>query len=82
VAEDPVETNVRQLVGQAFGDSPAVHVVQESLIILGWVANWKPLETFLYDWWPERRRLGLLRRLARARIVVVGGARSDSPPRP
>lgn len=31
----------------------------EGLIILGWVANWRPIEIFLYDWWPllERRRL-------------------------
>lgn len=42
----------------------------EGLIILGWVANWRPLEIFLYDWWPlaERRRLYL--RLAAAPVEV------------
>lgn len=49
---------------------PAARVVEESLIILGWVANWKPLEIFLYDWWPVRRRRDLYRRLADARIEI------------
>ena len=47
-------------------DNPLMRVIEESLLILGWVANWKPLETFLYDWWPVRRRLRLYRRLAKA----------------
>ena len=29
-------------------------VMRESLIIGGWVAMWRPLEVFLYDWWPIR----------------------------
>ncbi len=39
-------------------------LAEQSFLILGWVANWRPLEIFLYDWWPIRRRLVLLRRLA------------------
>src|SRR5690606_15389686 len=35
----------------------------EGLIILGWVANWKPMEIFLYDWWPLAKRRNLYRRL-------------------
>lgn len=23
--------------------------------LVGWAANWKPIETFLYDWWPSKR---------------------------
>lgn len=42
----------------------------EGLIILGWVANWRPIEIFLYDWWPIVRRRNLFRRLANAQIVV------------
>lgn len=38
--------------------------------IVGWVANWKPLEIFLYDWWPLTRRRDLYRRLARAEISI------------
>jgi hypothetical protein len=41
---------------------------EESLIILGWVANWRPLQIFLYDWWPLVRRQNLYRRLAAAEV--------------
>jgi hypothetical protein len=44
---------------------------QEGLIILGWVANWRPIEIFLYDWWPVVRHRNLLRRLAGAEIVIA-----------
>lgn len=43
---------------------------QESLLILGWVANWRPIEIFLYDWWPLARRRALLRRLAQAPVEL------------
>jgi hypothetical protein len=52
------------------GGHPAAQVLREALIIFGWVANWKPLQTFLYDGWPLRRRLRLLRRLAAAQVVL------------
>jgi hypothetical protein len=44
--------------------------VEEGAIILGWVANWKPIEIFLYEWWPIIRRRNLYRRLALARVEV------------
>ena len=43
----------------------------EGLIILGWVANWRPVEIFLYDWWPTVRRRRLYRRLSLAKIAIV-----------
>ena len=46
-------------------------LLQESLLILGWVANWKPIEIFLYDWWPIVRRRNLFRRLAAASVEVA-----------
>ena len=42
----------------------------ESLVILGWVANWRPIEIFLYDWWPLARRRNLYRRLAAATVTI------------
>jgi len=41
-----------------------VDVLRESLLIGGWVAMWRPLEIFLYDWWPLRREARLDERLA------------------
>jgi len=45
--------------------------VAEGLTILGWVANWRPIEILLYDRLETRRRLRLYRSLAAAEIVVV-----------
>jgi hypothetical protein len=48
-------------------------VVEESLIFVGWVANWRPLEIYLYDWWPIRRRARLYRRIAAAPVILRAG---------
>lgn len=38
------------------------------LQIVGWVAMWRPLEIYLYDWWPLRSDQRLLQRLARMSV--------------
>jgi hypothetical protein len=48
-------------------------VVQESLVILGWVAIWRPAEIFLYDWLPHARARRLFRRLAAAPVTLRAG---------
>jgi hypothetical protein len=58
------------MITMRFGDERWGQVVQEGLIIVGWVANWRPIEIFLYDWWPIVRRRRLLRRLAGATVEV------------
>ncbi len=45
-------------------------LVEQSLLILGWVANWRPLEIFLYDWIPLRRQIHLFRRIASAAVEL------------
>ena len=42
----------------------------EGLIILGWVANWRPVEIFLHDWWPIVRRRRLYSRLFLAQVKI------------
>jgi ABC-type spermidine/putrescine transport system permease subunit I len=49
---------------------PFKRLVEESLLILGWVANWRPIEIFIYDWWPIVRRRNFYRRLAAATVEV------------
>jgi len=39
-------------------------IVRESFTIGGWVSMWRPLEVFLYDWWPIRNEARLSDRLA------------------
>lgn len=61
------------VASQTIGDlapPPFARVIQESLIIFGWVANWRPIEIFLYEWWPIVRRRNLYRRLAAARVEL------------
>jgi hypothetical protein len=46
-------------------------VARESLLIGGWVAMWRPLEVFLYDWWPIRAEVRLFERLSAMPVRVV-----------
>jgi hypothetical protein len=52
-------------------EAPFKRLVEESFLILGWVANWRPLEIFLYDWWPLARRRDLYRRLSAATVQAT-----------
>jgi len=45
--------------------------VKLGLHIVGWVAMWRPLEIFLYDWWPLRSHQLLLERLARMKVSLT-----------
>src|SRR5215813_5282609 len=45
-------------------DSRIGEILRESLTIGGWVSMWRPLEVFLYDWWPIRNEARLSDRLA------------------
>ena len=53
------------LKGSRFGE-----IVRESLTIGGWVSMWRPLEVFLYDWWPIRNEVGLSDRLAAMPVSI------------
>lgn len=55
-------------------------IVRESFLIGGWVAMWRPLEVFLYDWWPIRSEARLQDRLAAmpVRIRYTTDAGSES----
>jgi hypothetical protein len=46
-------------------------MVRESLLIGGWVAMWRPIELFLYDWWPIRAEAQLAERLAAMPVRIV-----------
>jgi len=59
-----------QIASKMVTNAVVARVLEESLIIVGWVANWRPLEIYLYDWWPIRRRIQLYRRIAAAPVWV------------
>ncbi len=53
------------------GGSDYDDIVRESFLIGGWVALWRPLEIFLYDWWPIRAEAHLYDRLSTMLVRVV-----------
>lgn len=53
-------------------------IVRESLLIGGWVAMWRPLDLFLYDWWPIRAEARLFDRLSQMAVRVVHAAARPS----
>lgn len=72
------------------GESRLLGVLRESLTIGGWVAMWRPLEIYLYSWWPLRNTWRLYRKLShmavevriRGRdIIVPHSSHSPIPPR-
>lgn len=44
-------------------------LLAEGLLIIGWVALWRPVEMFLYDWWPLLRRQRRFQSIARMPVV-------------
>ena len=57
-----------------------IEILHEGLLIGGWVAMWRPLEIFLYDWWPIRADWKLFDRLAAmpVRIAYTKDATSEA----
>ena len=63
IAGDIVETMLRE---SRFGS-----IIRESFLIGGWVAMWRPLEIFLYTWWPIRAEARLFDRLSAMTVQVA-----------
>jgi hypothetical protein len=45
-------------------------IARESLTIAGWVAMWRPIRIFLYDWWPLLGKGHLYEKMSRMRVEV------------
>jgi hypothetical protein len=76
------------LIGKVSENGVAV-LLREGLLIGGWVAMWRPLEVFLYDWWPVVGEIRLIDRLSTMPVrieysdtVSNDAWRSDWPARP
>lgn len=52
-------------------------IMQEGLLILGWVAMWRPLQIFLYDWWPIRHQAQICDKLAAMPVRVLPYDQTD-----
>ncbi|MEX2597656.1 MAG: hypothetical protein WEC59_12085 [Salibacteraceae bacterium] len=49
----------------------AKYFVKEGLYIIGWVGMWKPIEIFLYEWWPFQRQMRVWSYIREMKIEVV-----------
>ena len=46
-------------------------ILRESLTIAGWVAMWRPMQIYLYDWWPLRLRGRIFAKLSHMPVEIV-----------
>lgn len=52
------------------GRSTLSAFMKEGLMIAGWVAMWRPMEIYLYEWWPLRRRGKIFEKMSRMQVEV------------
>jgi hypothetical protein len=64
----------KMLLGREVGTWAAV--VRESLTIAGWVAMWRPMQIYLYDWWPLLRRSRIYAKLSHMPVELVEKGKS------
>lgn len=58
------------ILAARFASNAFLKLLKESLLIGGWVAMWRPLQIFLYEWWPIVRRGRIYQNLGRAIVHV------------
>jgi len=61
-----------EAVANWIGTERSHGIIEGSLIIGAWVALWRPLEIFLYDWWPIREEALLHDRLGQMDVRLSG----------
>ena len=61
---------IGDMVSNHFGDRRIADIAREGFLIGGWVAMWRPLEVFLYDWWPIRADARLFDQLAAMPVSI------------
>ena len=64
----------KMLLGHEAGTWAAV--VRESLTIAGWVAMWRPMQIYLYDWWPLLRLRRVFTKLSHMPVELVQKGKS------
>ena len=67
------------LIERSLGESRISALMRESMVIGGWVAMWRPLEIFLYDWWPILAERKLFDRLSAMPVKVTFKTDSLAP---
>lgn len=60
-----------ELIAQIGG--PFSLLLRETLAIAGSVAMWRPMEIYLYEWWPLRRRGQIFEKMSRMPVEIRAG---------
>jgi hypothetical protein len=55
---------------RATSDGLVGGLMRESFTVAGWVAMWRPMQTYLYDWWPMAAQIRLYRRMSQMPVRV------------
>jgi|RhiMethySRZTD1v2_1073278.scaffolds.fasta_scaffold19171_2 hypothetical protein len=61
---------VGDAIADYLGEGRLGEAIREGFLIGGWVAMWRPLEVFLYEWWPIRAEARLLDRLSTTPVRI------------
>ncbi len=69
-------TGIAESLSSVIPGERYARLVEDSLVIGAWVALWRPMEIFLYDWWPIRADAKLFDRLAAMPVTLRG---ADEP---
>ena len=70
--------SLRQAV-QALEPGTFREIVAEGLLISGWVAMWRPIQIFLYGWWPGRHLCRVYAKLTSMPVELRTAAPSPAP---
>jgi hypothetical protein len=69
-----------EFIAGAVAGSRVADIMRESFLIGGWVAMWRPLEVFLYEWWPIRAEARLFDRLSAMPVRLTSRAAAEGTP--
>lgn len=47
------------------------YFVQEGILLLGWVSMWKPVNIFLYEWWPLKDAIKTFQALGSLEVETI-----------
>jgi len=59
-----------RLIAANLPDSVTTQWFREGLAVGSWVAMWKPIDIYLYGWWPLLRRLRIFRKMSRLHVEL------------
>lgn len=65
--------SISQFLSSMESSSKIWSIAEEGFIIIGWVAMWRPVEVFLYDWWPLRKQRLFLEKLSQIDVEILFG---------